>query len=142
VTPREVAAAVRRSTRALRLEPERGPAYLLGGVDVAIDAVGSRGSVDTALRLTKAGGRVVLGGVPGDGVDLTPAWFRELDVVGAYASGGDAFDVAVRLAASAPIDDLLGVAYPLDRWREALDHAHDAGRLGTLKVAFDLRNAA
>jgi threonine dehydrogenase-like Zn-dependent dehydrogenase len=142
VTPREVAAAVRRSTRALRLEPERGPAYLLGGVDVAIDAVGSRGSIDTALRLTKAGGRVVLGGVPSEGVDLTPAWFRELDVVGAYASGGDAFDVAMRLAASAPIDDLPGVAYPLDRWREALDHAHDAGRLGTLKVAFDLRNAA
>jgi threonine dehydrogenase-like Zn-dependent dehydrogenase len=142
VSPREVTAAVRRSTRALRLEPERGPAYLLGGVDVAIDAVGSRGSVDTALRLTRAGGRVVLGGVPGEGVDLTPAWFRELDVVGAYAHGGDAFDVALRLAASAPIDDLLGVAYPLDRWREALDHAHDAGKLGTLKVAFDLRNAA
>ena len=50
VSPGEVATAVRRSTRALRLEPERGPAYLLGGVDVAIDAVGSRGSVDTALR--------------------------------------------------------------------------------------------
>ena len=43
VSPTEVATAVRRSTRALRLEPERGPAYLLGGVDVAIDAVGSRG---------------------------------------------------------------------------------------------------
>jgi threonine dehydrogenase-like Zn-dependent dehydrogenase len=142
VSPGEVATAVRRSTRALRLEPERGPAYLLGGVDVAIDAVGSRGSVDTALRTVRAGGRVVLGGVPGDGIDLTPAWFRELDVTGAYASAGDAFDVATKLAASAPLDDLVGVAYPLSRWREALDHAHDAGRLGTLKVAFDLRSAA
>jgi threonine dehydrogenase-like Zn-dependent dehydrogenase len=142
VTPSEVAGAVRRSTRALRLEPERGPAYLLGGVDVAIDAVGSRGSIDTALRSTKAGGRVVLGGVPGDGIDMTPAWFRELDVTGAYASAGDAFDVALRLAATAPLDGLLGVAYPLGRWREALDHAHDGGRLGTLKVAFDLRSAA
>ena len=63
--PDEVAAAVRRSTRALRLEPERGPAYLLGGVDVAIDAVGSRGSLDTALRTVRAGGRVVLSGIPG-----------------------------------------------------------------------------
>ncbi len=142
VSPAEVAGAVRRSTRALRLEPERGPAYLLGGVDVAIDAVGSRRSIDTALRSVRAGGRVVLGGVPGDGVDMTPAWFRELDVTGAYASAGDAFEVAMRLAATAPLDGLLGVAYPLSRWREALDHAHDSGRLGTLKVAFDLRSAA
>jgi threonine dehydrogenase-like Zn-dependent dehydrogenase len=142
VTPGEVAGAVRRSTRALRLEPERGPAYLLGGVDVAIDAVGSRSSIDTALRSVRSGGRVVLGGVPGDGVDMTPAWFRELDVTGAYASAGDAFEIAMRLAATAPLDGLVGVAYPLGRWREALDHAHDGGRLGTLKVAFDLRSAA
>ncbi len=142
VSPAEVAGAVRRSTRALRLEPERGQAYLLGGVDVAIDAVGSRSSIDTALRTVRAGGRVVLAGVPGDGVDMTPAWFRELDVTGAYASAADAFDVAIRLAKEAPLDGLLGVAYSLDRWREALDHAHDGGRLGTLKVAFDLRRAS
>ena len=142
VAPGEVVGGVRRNTRALRLEPERGAAYLLGGVDVAIDAVGSQSSVDTALRTTRAGGRVLLAGVPGAGIDLTPAWFRELDVSGAYASAGDAFEVAMSLAASAPLDGLLGVAYPLDRWREALDHANDAGRLGTVKVAFDLRGAA
>ncbi len=142
VSPGEVLGGVRRATRALRLEPERGSAYLLGGVDVAIDAVGSRSSVDTALRTTRAGGRVLLAGVPAGGVDLTPAWFRELEVSGAYASAGDAFDVAMSLAAAAPLDGLLGVAYPLARWREALDHAHDAGRLGTVKVAFDLRSAA
>jgi threonine dehydrogenase-like Zn-dependent dehydrogenase len=142
VSPGEVVGGVRRATRALRLEPERGPAYLLGGVDVAIDAVGSRSSIDTALRTTRAGGRVLLAGVPGEGVDLTPAWFRELEVTGAYASAGDAFDVAMGLAATAPLDGLLGVAYPLSRWREALDHAGDAGRLGTVKVAFDLRSAA
>jgi threonine dehydrogenase-like Zn-dependent dehydrogenase len=114
----------------------------LGGVDVAIDAVGSPASIDTALRTTRAGGRVLLAGVPAAGVDLTPAWFRELDVTGAYASGGDAFDTAMQLASVAPLDGLVGVAYPLDRWREALDHAGDAGRLGTVKVAFDLRSRA
>src|SRR3954447_25797187 len=142
VSPAEVVGGVRRPTRALRLEPERGPAYLLGGVDVAIDAVGSRSTIDTALRTTRAGGRVLLAGMPGENVDLTPAWFRELEVTGAYATAGDAFEVATRLAATAPLDDLVGVAYPLSRWREALDHAHDAGRLGTLKVAFDLRSAS
>jgi threonine dehydrogenase-like Zn-dependent dehydrogenase len=142
VTPAEVVGGVRRSTRALRLEPERGSPYLLGGVDVAIDAVGSPASIDTALRTTRAGGRVLLAGVPAAGVDLTPAWFRELDVTGAYASGGDAFETAMQLAAVAPLDGLVGVAYPLNRWREALDHAGDAGRLGTVKVAFDLRSRA
>ena len=142
VTPAEVVGGVRRATRALRLEPERGPAFLLGGVDVAIDAVGSRASIDTALRTTRAGGRVLLAGVPGEGIDLTPAWFRELEVTGAYATAGDAFDVAMSLAEQAPLEGLLGVTYPLARWREALDHAGDAGRLGTVKVAFDLRGAA
>ena len=142
VSPAEVVGGVRRATRALRLEPERGPAFLLGGVDVAIDAVGSRASVDTALRTTRAGGRVLLAGVPGEGIDLTPAWFRELEVTGAYATAGDAFEVAMSLAEQAPLDGLLGVTYPLARWREALDHAGDAGRLGTVKVAFDLRGAA
>ncbi|HET6910658.1 MAG TPA: zinc-binding dehydrogenase [Mycobacteriales bacterium] len=142
ISPREVVGGVRRATRALRLEPERGSAYLLGGVDVAIDAVGSAASIDTALRTTRAGGRVLLAGVPASGIDLTPAWFRELDVSGAYASGGDAFQAAMSLAAVAPLDGLVGVSYPLARWREALDHAGDAGRLGTVKVAFDLRSAA
>jgi threonine dehydrogenase-like Zn-dependent dehydrogenase len=141
VSPSEVVGGVRRATRALRLEPERGPAFLLGGVDVAIDAVGSRASIDTALRTTRAGGRVLLAGVPGEGIDLTPAWFRELEVTGAYATAGDAFEVAMSLAEQAPLDGLLGVSYPLARWREALDHAGDAGRLGTVKVAFDLRGA-
>ncbi len=141
VGPDDVAAAVRRSTRALALTPERGADFLLGGVDVAIDAAGSRQSIDTALRIARAGGRVVLAGVPDSGVDMTPAWFRELDVVGAYATSGDDFDIAARLAATAPLDGLVGVTYPLSRWREALDHAYDAGRLGTVKVAFDLTDA-
>ena len=35
---------------------------------------------------------------------------------------------------------MVGGVYPLGRWREALDHAFGAGRLGTLKVAFDPRS--
>src|SRR5207253_3224207 len=47
---------------------------------------------------------------------------------------------AFRVAAGAGADALLGGAvYPLSHWREALDHARDAGRLGTGKVAFDPR---
>lgn len=153
VQPGEALRGVRRTTQALtvrtrlpgvasRLDQE----YLLGGVDVAVDAVGSASSLDLAMRATRAGGRVVLSGMPSRGADLSPAWFRELDVVGTYASRGDAFPAALRLAAEAPLGsgvggegDVLGAVYALHRWREALDHASSAGRLGTIKVAFDPR---
>jgi threonine dehydrogenase-like Zn-dependent dehydrogenase len=146
VRPEHATKAVRRDARAVKLTPERGQEFLLGGVDVAIECTGSRRGLEQALRSTKAGGRVVLSGIPEGGADLTPVWFRELEVVGAYTAGGvDAvggverptFEVAVEAAADLPIlERLVGATYPLDRWREAIDHAMSAGRLGTFKVAF------
>jgi threonine dehydrogenase-like Zn-dependent dehydrogenase len=148
VDPGEAVRLLRRATRAYRLSPERGLPYLLGGVDVAFDCVGSRSSLDLALRTTRAGGRVVLAGMPEGGADLSPVWFRELELVGAYATGTEVtdrgvsstFDLALDLAADAPLEGLVGAVYPLSRWREALDHALSAGRLGTVKVAFDPRD--
>ncbi len=147
VSPSEATNAVRRSTSAMKLRPERGAPFLLGGVDVAIDCVGSRRSLDLALRSTRAGGRVVVSGIPVAGADLTPLWFRELELVGAYTGGMEkigkerrrSFDVAIELASANPIEGIVGATYPLRRWREAIDHAFGAGRLGTLKVAFDPR---
>lgn len=143
ISPDDVPARVRRATQAFRLAPERGQEFLLGGVDIAVDAVGSRSSLNTVLRVTRAGGRVVLSGMPAPGADLSPVWFRELEVVGTYASpGAEAFAKAFELARTAPLDDVVAARYPLYRWREALDHAHSAGRLGTVKVAFDVQRSA
>jgi len=174
VEPDQALARVRRATRAIRVSPERGGDYLLGGVDVAIDATGSKAGLDTALRATRAGGRVVVSGMPAAGVDLSPVWFRELELVGTYASAdaeqvptgpargsgpGDtgtvaadtvaadtvaagrrpAFEVALELAADPALDGLLSARYPLRRWREAVDHALGAGRLGAVKIAFEMR---
>src|SRR3954449_9959199 len=144
VTPERAIGSLRRATRSVKLTPERGMPFLLGGVDVTLECVGSRSSLDLALRTTKAGGRVVLTGIPA-GADLTPVWFRELELVGAYTSGQEqlggrtrsSFDIAMELAADAPIKRLVGATYPLDRWRDAIDHAFGAGKLGTVKVAFD-----
>ncbi|MGI8646325.1 MAG: zinc-dependent alcohol dehydrogenase, partial [Nocardioides sp.] len=85
VTPKEVLRRVRRLSGAFQLEPDYSRGYLLGGVDVAFDAVGSKESLETALHATRAGGRVVLSGMPA-AADLSAAWFRELEVVGTYAS--------------------------------------------------------
>jgi threonine dehydrogenase-like Zn-dependent dehydrogenase len=147
VRPEEAVTAIRRSTRAYRLSPERGRSYLLGGVDVALDCVGSPSSLDLCLRTTRAGGRVVVAGMPAGGADLAPVWFRELELIGAYATGTEltdrgpvsTFDLAMDLAREAPLDGMVAAQYPLPRWREALDHAFGSGRLGSVKVAFDLR---
>jgi threonine dehydrogenase-like Zn-dependent dehydrogenase len=135
VPPAEALGAVRRATLAFRLHPERSAPFLLGGVDVAFECAGSRSSLDLALRATRARGRVVLAGMP-PRADLSPAWFRELDVVGAY-SGAGAFDDALGLLADSDIGRLVSARYPLSRWREAIDHALSAGRLGSVKIAFD-----
>jgi threonine dehydrogenase-like Zn-dependent dehydrogenase len=143
VAPGEVLRRVRRSTGAFQLKPEFSAPYLLGGVDVAVDAVGSKQSLETSLHATRAGGRVVLSGMPA-AADLSAAWFRELEIVGTYASAQheESFRIATELAATDAVQQLAKnvATYPLHRWREALDHAHSAGRLGTVKVAFDPRS--
>jgi threonine dehydrogenase-like Zn-dependent dehydrogenase len=147
VDPKDAVTALRRATRAYRLSPERGGPYLLGGVDVAFDCVGSRSSLNLALRTARAGGRVILSGMPAAGADLAPVWFRELEVAGAYAAGTEltedgpasSFDLAMDLAAQAPLGGMVGATYPLSRWREALDHGFASGRLGTVKVTFNPR---
>lgn len=151
LAPGEAMSGVRRATRAMQLQPEQGPPFLLGGVDAAIDCAGSKDSLGTALRATRAGGRVLLSAMPPAGVDLSPVWFRELTVLGSYASGlervnGDeprsSFGLAMELAGQAPLDDVAQSSYSLERWPEALEHAGDAGRLGTVKVHFDLRETS
>jgi threonine dehydrogenase-like Zn-dependent dehydrogenase len=144
IEPDQAVAKLRRASRALRLHPDRGEDYLLGGVDIAFDCVGGSRSLDQALRTTRAGGRVVLAGLPPPSVDLAPVWYRELELVGAYASngsgtpaGGSDFATALQLASDPLLDTLLGATYPLAGWREAIDHAYAAGRLGTFKVAFE-----
>ncbi|HYY07035.1 MAG TPA: zinc-binding dehydrogenase, partial [Actinomycetota bacterium] len=146
VRPEHAVKAVRRTHHAMKLTPERGMEFLLGGADVALECTGSASALDLALRTTKAGGRVVVSGIPGRGADLTPLWFRELELVGAYTSGLEdlgtdtrrpTFEMAIELASNLPVlDQLVGATYPLDRWRDALDHAMSAGKLGTFKVAF------
>ncbi|ORT52932.1 zinc-binding dehydrogenase [Frankia sp. KB5] len=137
--PDGAVAGVRRATHAMRVSPRAGGAFLLGGVDVAFDAAGRASSLSTALRTTRAGGRVVLSGVPTGRVDLTPLWARGLELVGA-ARRGAAPSVLARafaLAAGAPLDGVVAATYPLTRWREALEHALCAGRLGAVRIAFD-----
>jgi len=139
VAPGEARRAVRRATASLRV----GGA-LSGGVDVVVDCVGSQESLADDLAVVRPGGTVVLLGMPGTVmVDLTPLWQRQINLRGSYAYGTEGarrtFDLAFDLVAAAGLERLVSVTYPLDRYRDAIDHAANAGRRGAHKVAFDLR---
>jgi threonine dehydrogenase-like Zn-dependent dehydrogenase len=130
------ARALRRATGGFLARPERSEEFLLGGTDIAFECTGGSG-LSTALRVVRAGGTVLLSGMPNAGADLTPVWFRELTMVGAYASGGRDFPDALALAQTAPLTGYVDAVYPLSRWRDAIGHASASGRLGSIKVAFD-----
>ena len=60
-----------RGVEAARSRP--GSAWLrggLGGVDAAFECVGAKTSHDMALRIVRAGGQLVVSGIPGGGADL------------------------------------------------------------------------
>jgi len=141
VPPRTAARHVRRLTRSDLLEPEYDAPYLSGGADVAFECTGAAATLADAMRLTRPRGTVVLAGMPApDRLDLTPAWHRELTIRGAYAAGPADVEAAFEIARTADLAPLVGPLFPLARWREAIDHAANAGRLGAIKVAFDVRD--
>lgn len=142
VDPGEVRRAVRRFCGCRMLGD-----YLSSGVDITIDAVGSPASVADAIAITRPRGRVVLLGMPEAArVDLTGLWHRETELVGAYTYGTEtfsdgrtatSFELAFDLVESAKLERLVSARYPLDRYREAITHAAEAGSRGAVKVVFE-----
>ena len=128
--------AVRRSSQSLQIGDQ-----LTSGMSLVVDCVGSEASLAQSLRVVAPGGTVLLVGMPGRvSADLTPLWHREVAVRGAYAYTGDDFSRAFELVEARQLGRLVSALYPLDRYKEAIDHAAHAGRRGAVKVAFDLRN--
>jgi len=77
--------AVARRTGATVHRARFGNRTLAGGYDVTFDCVGSQQALSECLRWTRSRGQVVLVGTGhGRGVDMTPIWFTELTVRGAY----------------------------------------------------------
>lgn len=144
VAPGEVARAVRRITGSRMLGDD-----LSGGADVTIDAIGNAGSIEQAIGVTRPRGRVVMVGMPGRvSVDLTGLWHRETEMVGAYTYGTDtwpdgtrvsSFVRAMDLVRESDLGQLVSAAYPLERYKDAISHAAEAGARGAVKVVFDQR---
>ena len=145
VKPTEIRRAVRRVV-GCRMNGD----LLSGGADVTIDAVGSSGSLTDAIGVTRPRGTVVLCGMPGPGrLDLAPVWHRETALLGAYTYGTEhladgaavhTFDMAFELVRSEGLEELVSAAYRLEDYTMAVRHADQAGRRGSIKIVFDLRD--
>jgi threonine dehydrogenase-like Zn-dependent dehydrogenase len=146
VAPADVFQRVRFATAARRLEG-MNRSLLLGGADVTFECVGSSDSLNDAVRFTREGGTVVAVGMPGEEkVDWAPIWQRELTVMGAYAYGSEpkrkgkrTFELALEAAPELHLEQLTGPYFGLGEYRDAIAYAMSAGRLGAVKVCFDLR---
>ncbi|TAN33964.1 zinc-binding alcohol dehydrogenase [bacterium] len=146
IAPADVFQRIRFATGARRLEGMNRP-LLLGGADLTFECVGRADSLNDAVRFTREGGTVVAVGMPSEEkVDWAPIWQRELTVTGAYAYGSEAkrkgkrtFELALEAAPELHLDKLTGPLFGLGEYRDAIAYAMSAGRLGAVKVAFDLR---
>jgi threonine dehydrogenase-like Zn-dependent dehydrogenase len=146
ITPSEAFQRIRFATGARRLDG-MNRSLLLGGADVTFDCVGRADSLNDAVRYTREGGTVVAVGMPGEErVDWAPIWQRELTVLGAYAYGAEpkkkgkrTFALALEAAPELHLETLTGPLFGLGEYRDAISYAMSAGRLGAVKVAFDLR---
>ena len=146
VAPADIFQRIRFATGARRLD-SMSKSLLLGGADVTFECVGRADSLNDAVRFTREGGTVVAVGMPGEEkVDWAPIWQRELTVMGAYAYGNEpkrkgrkTFDLALETAPELNLDELTGPLFGLGEYRDAIAYAMNAGRLGAVKVAFDLR---
>lgn len=120
----------------------------VSGFDVAYVCVGSARGMDDALRLTRAGGTVVVLGSPTTltGVDWTPVWLKELRLRGSLTYGTHtlgatkrrAFDEAASLIADgrAPVAPLVTHTFQLAEYREAVAAALGKGSAQSVKVVF------
>ena len=117
-----------------------------GGFDVTFDCVGSSDSIEQALEITKAGGTVILSGMPSQArIDLSPLWHKQINLRGTYAYGTEhhngntlrTFELALSTMDKLSLDRLVSVIYPLEDFEEAINHARGAGARGAVKIAFD-----
>lgn len=161
VAPDQLGRAVRRRSGSLALgTPTTGTNPLTGGAHLVFDCVGSAASMAQSLAMVRPRGTVVLVGMPGRvHVDLASLWHREVSLTGAYAYGVEhasksktkakstqrptpvrTFELAFEVVAAHRLGRLVSATYPIERFEEALVHAGNAGRRGSVKVAFDFRH--
>jgi L-iditol 2-dehydrogenase len=160
----DLAAAVTRISDARRLSGRGKADLFVGGFDIVYDALGTATTLQHALRWAREGGTVVLAGQRAAPLtlDLTPIWYREVNLIGAWAHGTEnapgvrspsalgqshggreaTFQLAARLMRERLLtpERLITHRFPLREVRRAIETAHAPALHRSIKVMLDMRD--
>jgi len=146
-SPADLILNVAKATGADSLRPPSGLPWLLDGVGIVYDIVGSAQSLETGIRLVQSGGRVVVAGVAKPKrFEWTPIYFKEVRVIGSNAFGFEtyrgeerhAIDLYLELANQGlELGHLVTHRFPLSAWREAFVTLGNKRSSGAIKAVFD-----
>jgi len=142
--------AINQLTGASLIEPMLGKRVVIGGVDLTYECVGSDYAIDDAMRLTRAGGRVILLGMPGivKGLDWTSIFINELDINGTYIFNHaenykgkiwKTFDIAIDLMTQGIVDLgwLVTHKFELREYKRAFEMVNKRGEHQSIKAVFE-----
>lgn len=125
--------------------PRDKPMFVGGGVDVVFECVGDEATIDTALRIVKPGGKIVLGGTAAKlSLDWAPVFSKEVEIVGTFGCGLETvngerkrtFEIALELLKRIDLSPLLTHKFPIEQYKKALWTAMNKSKTGAGKVAF------
>ena len=144
----ELVEAIGQALSASVLRPRFALPWLQAGVDRVYDTVGSAKTLETAVRVLKPLGCLVLVGVASPArFEWTPLYFKELRLLGSSGYGietlagqrAHAFEHFLRLLARGELD-LSGIIthrLPLASYKKAFLAARSKGSAPSIKVVFD-----
>ncbi|MGE4484491.1 MAG: zinc-binding dehydrogenase [Oscillospiraceae bacterium] len=96
------------------------------GADLVIEASGSEGGINSAIDIVKIGGRIGVLGIPGN-EKVSIRWakmdYKVAKVIFSFSSSHTAWDLALRIMASAKVDlsKLVTHRVPLEQWEETFE---------------------
>jgi threonine dehydrogenase-like Zn-dependent dehydrogenase len=140
----EIIERIAQLTGAKVLRPWSGLPWLLDGVSVVYDTVGSPETVETAIRVTRTHGTIVISGVEAPKrFEWTPIYFKEVNVTGSNAFAMESFrgrrahamEIFLGLLEQGlDITPIITHRFKLTEWREAFRTLFDRRASGAVKV--------
>jgi threonine dehydrogenase-like Zn-dependent dehydrogenase len=146
----EIVEIIARTVAAPVLRPRKGKPWLLRGVDVVYDTIGSAESFEIGVRVARPRATIVVTGVDQPArFEWTPLYFKEIALVGSNAFGMENFDGAslhameiyLRLLAQKKLDTarLITHRFRLEQYQDAFIVGRQKHKHRAVKVVFDFQ---
>jgi threonine dehydrogenase-like Zn-dependent dehydrogenase len=146
--PTEIVETVAEIVGAQVHHPPRGLPWLLRGVDVIYDMVGSAESMEVGVRIANPKAPIVVAGVAKPArFEWTPHYFKEINLIGSNAFGVEehnglrmhAIEHYLRLVQKGKLDlaPLITHRFPLEKYREAFLVLHSKATHRAVKGVFE-----